>query len=257
VKPVTNETPIITVENLYFTYNGEPALANVSFRVEENEFLAIIGPNGGGKSTLVKLILGLLEPDRGIIRVHGKPPSKMAHCFGYVPQDVNINIDFPITVLDVVLMGRLRQGGRFSMSRKDRHKALDVMETLGVREFAERKIKDLSAGQRERVFIARALAANPEILILDEPTASVDTEGKTELYHLLRELNETKTVIVVSHDLMIVSSYVKSVACVNQTVHYHPNNEITGAMIEMGYQCPVELIAHGQPHRILKTHEDL
>ena len=254
---MTSEHPIIEVESLCFSYNRAPALENVSFRVDEKEFLAIIGPNGGGKSTLVKLILGLLEPDSGTIRIHGQPPSKMAHCFGYVPQDVNINIDFPITVLDVVLMGRLRQGGRFSLSRTDRNTAMEVMETLGIKDFSERKIKDLSAGQRERVFIARALAANPEILILDEPTASVDTEGKTELYHLLRDLNQTKTVIVVSHDLMIVSSYVKSVACVNQTVHYHPNNEITGAMIEMGYQCPVELIAHGQPHRILKTHEDL
>ncbi len=254
---MTSEHPIIEVESLCFSYNRAPALENVSFRVDEKEFLAIIGPNGGGKSTLVKLILGLLEPDSGTIRIHGQPPSKMAHCFGYVPQDVNINIDFPITVLDVVLMGRLRQGGRFSLSRADRNTAMEVMETLGIKDFSERKIKDLSAGQRERVFIARALAANPEILILDEPTASVDTEGKTELYHLLRDLNQTKTVIVVSHDLMIVSSYVKSVACVNQTLHYHPNNEITGAMIEMGYQCPVELIAHGQPHRILKTHEDL
>lgn len=249
--------PVIRVRDLTFSYNREPALANVSLDVAEKEFLAIIGPNGGGKSTLVKLLLGLLRPDSGEILVYGRPPEKTARRFGYVPQDININIHFPVTVNDVVLMGRLRHGGRLRINSGDRRRARETMEMIGIRHLADRKIKDLSAGQRERVFIARALAADPEILILDEPTASVDTEGKTELYHLLAKLNKTKTVIVVSHDLMVVSSYVKSVACVNQVLHYHPSNEITEAMIEMGYQCPVELIAHGQPHRILKTHGDL
>ena len=254
---MTQGDPIIQVRDVSFSYNGEPALVDVSLDVSEKDFLAVIGPNGGGKSTLVKLMLGLLKPDAGRIRVYGEAPVKTAYRFGYVPQDVNINIQFPISVIDVILMGRLRYGGRRRINRQDRRKAFEVMEQIGITGLEGRKIKDLSSGQRERVFIARALATDPDILILDEPTASVDTSGKTELYHLLGELNKTKTVIVISHDLMIVSSYVKSVACVNQGLHYHPSNEITEAMIEMGYQCPVELVAHGQPHRILKTHTDV
>ncbi|MFO8110882.1 MAG: ABC transporter ATP-binding protein [Desulfosalsimonadaceae bacterium] len=254
---MTNNDPIIQVRDLSFSYNGEPALSNISFDIAEKEFLAIIGPNGGGKSTLVKLMLGLLEPDSGYISIHGRSPKKMAHRFGYVPQDVSINIHFPVSVMDVVLMGRLRHRGRRGIHREDRQKAMESMQMMGVAGYENRTIKELSAGQRERVFIARALTADPEILILDEPTASVDTGGKTELYHLLGKLNDTKTVIVVSHDLMIISSYVKSVACVNRSLHYHHSNEITETMLEMGYQCPVELIAHGQPHRILKTHGDL
>jgi zinc transport system ATP-binding protein len=250
------QPPIIEVRDLSFSYDREPVLSNVSFDIAKQEFLAIIGPNGGGKSTLVKLILGLLKPDCGSILVNGRHPASMGHMFGYVPQNININIHFPISVIDVILMGRLRQGGFRRINRKERQLALDLIETIGISGLENRRIQDLSAGQRERVFIARALAADPEILILDEPTASVDTMGKTELYSLLGKLNKTKTILVVSHDLMIVSSYVKSVACVNQGVHYHHSNEITDTMLEMGYQCPVELIAHGKPHRILKTHED-
>lgn len=253
---MTENGSIIQVRDLSFSYDGEPTLVNVSFDIAEKEFLAIIGPNGGGKSTLVRLMLGLLDPVHGRILVHGRSPKKMAHCFGYVPQDVNINIHFPISVIDVILMGRMRYQGRRRIRTEDRQKAMELMEMMGIAGFENRRIKDLSAGQRERVFIARALATDPEILILDEPTAGVDTSGKTELYHLLKQLNESKTIIVVSHDLMIVSSYVKSVACVNRDVHYHHSNEITDAMMDMGYQCPVELVAHGQPHRILKIHGD-
>ncbi|MFW6011506.1 MAG: metal ABC transporter ATP-binding protein [Desulfosalsimonas sp.] len=250
------EEPVISVENLFFSYNRTPVLEDVTFSVAEKEFLAIIGPNGGGKSTLVKLILGLLKPDAGKIKVFGKRPEKVSHRFGYVPQDVAINRAFPITVMDVVLMGRLRHGGRNRITARDRQTAAHALEITGMTGYEKRRIDDLSGGQRERVFIARALTTDPDILILDEPTASVDTGGKTELYSILRDLNRTKTIILVSHDLMVMSSYVTAVACVNRYVHYHDEGEITQEMIDMGYQCPVELIAHGQPHRILKTHED-
>ena len=253
---MTHVSPVIQVQDVSFSYNREPTLTNLTFEVPEREFLAIIGPNGGGKSTLIKLILGLLEPNHGRILVKGRSPRKMSKIFGYVPQDVNVNIQFPIAVMDVILMGRLRHRGHFGINKQDRQRVMELMTMTGIPGLENRKIRDLSAGQRERVFIARALAADPDILILDEPTASVDTAGKTELYALLKDLNETKTIIVVSHDLMIVSSYVKSVACVNQGIHYHPKNEITETMLQMGYHCPVELIAHGQPHRILKTHGD-
>lgn len=250
------EEPVIRLENVCFSYNRAPVLENVSFSVAEREFLAIIGPNGGGKSTLVKLILGLLSPDYGKVMVFGTSPEKVARRLGYVPQDVAINRAFPISVFDVVLMGRLRHGGRARISGADRQAASSALETMGMKGYEKHRIDNLSGGQRERVFIARALTADPEILILDEPTASVDTRGKTELYSILRDLNRTKTIIIVSHDLMVMSSYVTAVACVNRRVHYHDEGEITQEMIDMGYQCPVELIAHGQPHRILKVHED-
>jgi len=186
----------------------------------------------------------------------GQPPAKSAHRIGYVPQDVSINKSFPISVMDVVLMGRLQFHRWARISKADRKAAEKALDSLEMLEFKNRKIDDLSGGQRERVFIARALTADPDILFLDEPTANIDSQGKTDLYALLKELNKTKTIFVVSHDTMVLSSYVTSVACVNKDVHYHDDAEITEEMMDMGYHCPVELIAHGIPHRILKTHGD-
>ncbi len=248
------KNPIIEVSHLYFSYNGAPVLSDVSLSIREKEFVAFIGPNGGGKTTLVKLLLGILKPDRGTIKIMGQPPAKASHRIGYVPQDVSINKSFPISVMDVVLMGRLQFHRWSRLSKKDRMTAKNALESLEMIEFQNRKIDDLSGGQRERVFIARALATEPDILFLDEPTANIDSQGKTDLYALLKELNKTKTIFVVSHDTMVLSSYVTSVACVNKNVHYHDDAEITEEMLDMGYHCPVELIAHGIPHRILKTH---
>jgi len=248
--------PVIEVSNLYFSYNGTQVLKDVSLSIMEKEFVAFIGPNGGGKTTLIKLMLGILKPDRGKIRIMGQSPSKSAHRIGYVPQDISINKSFPISVIDVVLMGRLQFHRWARISKKDRKAAEAALDSLEMLAFKNRKIDDLSGGQRERVFIARALTANPDILFLDEPTANIDSQGRTDLYVLLKELNKTKTIFVVSHDTMVLSSYVTSVACVNKGVHYHDDAEITEEMMEMGYHCPVELIAHGIPHRILKTHKD-
>jgi len=250
------KTPIIEVSHLYFSYNGTQVLRDVSLSIREKEFIAFIGPNGGGKTTLIKLLLGILKTDRGTIKIMGQPPSKAAHRIGYVPQDISINKSFPISVMDVVLMGRLQFHRWGRISQEDRKAAEKALESLEILEFKNRKIDDLSGGQRERVFIARALTADPDILFLDEPTANIDSQGKTYLYALLKELNKTKTIFVVSHDTMVLSSYVTSVACVNKDVHYHDDAEITEEMMEMGYHCPVELIAHGIPHRILKTHGD-
>ena len=248
------KNPIIEVSHIYYSFNGTQVLQNVSLSIREKEFVAFIGPNGGGKTTLIKLLLGILKPDRGTIRIMGKPPAKAAHRIGYVPQDVSINKSFPISVMDVVLMGRLQFHRWSRLSKKDRMAAKKALESLEMLEFQNRKIDDLSGGQRERVFIARALATDPDILFLDEPTANIDSQGRTDLYALLKELNKTKTIFVVSHDTMVLSSYVTSVACVNKNVHYHDGAEITEEMMDMGYHCPVELIAHGIPHRILKTH---
>jgi zinc transport system ATP-binding protein len=254
---------VIEIQDVCFSYNGRPVLKDVNLKVEKGEFLAMIGPNGGGKTTLLKLMLGLLVADMGSIRILGIPPAEASYRLGYVPQDVHINKQFPVSALDVVLMGRLKSGkGWFRHSRDDRiaaHKALDMME-MGV--YCDRRIGELSGGQLQRVLIARALITEPEILFLDEPTASIDTKGQREFYNLLKELNDTITILVVSHDLMVLSGYVKSVACVNQHLHYHDQAEVTGEMIETMYHCsveevcPVELIAHGLPHRVLQVHKD-
>ncbi len=249
------EKPVIEIKNLWFSFNAEPVLQDVQFTLYRKEFLAMIGPNGGGKTTLLKLMMGLFEADRGEIRVFGRPPKQVAHRIGYVPQDIHINKNFPISVLDVVLMGRLRSGINWSHHKKDDRIAAKLsLEKVEMEHFKNRHIDELSGGQRQRVFIARALVTNPEILILDEPTAGVDTKGQTEIYTILKDLNEKVTILVVSHDILALSSYIKSVACVNRRVHFHEAAEVTEEMLEMAYQCPVELIAHGLPHRVLRTH---
>ncbi len=249
--------PVIEIQNLSFSYNGHPVLKNVDLEVNEKGFVALIGPNGGGKTTLLKLMLGLLEPNGGTINIFGEPPRRTAHRIGYVPQEIGINKSFPISVTDVVLMGRLRSGRGWSgHSQNDRAAAEKVLEELEMWELRDRRIGELSGGQRQRVFIARALVNDPEILFLDEPTANVDSKGQTEFYELLKELNKTAAIIMVSHELMVISSYVKSVACVNENVHYHNAAEITEEMVDM-FCCPVELVTHGKlPHRVLRKHED-
>jgi zinc transport system ATP-binding protein len=249
---------VVEILDLCFSFNGMPVLKEANLAIRQGDFMALLGPNGSGKTTLLKLILGLLKPDRGTIRVFGHAPCEVAHRIGYVPQDINVNRAFPISVLDVVLMGRLRhRPGWPRYMRKDRITARKALERLEMAPYQNRRIGDLSGGQRQRVFIARALVTEPELLLLDEPTASVDTKGQTDLYTLLKELNETVTVVLVSHDLSVLSSYVKSVACVNERVFSHDPPEITKEMLEMmAYQCPVELVAHGLPHRVLQKHGD-
>ena len=254
---------IIEIRNLSFSYNGVPVLANVSLDVKAGDFMAMIGPNGGGKTTLIKLMLGLQSADSGTIHVFGKLPRNVSHRIGYVPQDVHINKEFPISVSDVVLMGTLNPGRRWSRhSRADRIAAQSALDKVGMTGFRNRRIGALSGGQKQRVFVARALVSAPELLFLDEPTASIDTKGQRDFYALLQELNQSITIIVVSHDLMVVSEFVRSVACVNQRLHHHDHAELTGEMIEMMYECtaeevcPVELIAHGAPHRVLHSHKE-
>ncbi len=253
---------IIKINNLNFTYNGDIVLQDVNLTLREKDFVAIIGPNGGGKTTLLKLILGLLTPDKGSIRINGKPPQEASSYIGYVPQDIHMNRSFPITVIDVVLMGKLNCARDKSLrSANNRRDGLAALERMGMLAYADKKIGTLSGGQRQRVFIARALVSEPQLLLLDEPTASIDTKGQTEFYQLLKKLNQDITVLMVSHDLLVISRYVKSVACVNKRLHYHNQAEITGDMLETMYPhpaeetCPVELVAHGLPHRVLSDHE--
>jgi zinc transport system ATP-binding protein len=254
---------IIDIENVSFAYNGQTVLQDVNLTIAPEDFVAIIGPNGGGKTTLLKLLLGLLKPDTGRIRVLGNSPGEASHHIGYVRQDVHINKSFPITALDVVLMGKLDPRRRWTRhTARDRSDALQALERMEMAPYAKRRIGELSGGQRQRVFIARALVTQPRLLLLDEPTASIDTKGQAEFFHMLKGLNRDVTIMVVSHDLLVISTYVKSVACVNKRLHYHHQAEITGEMMESMYPCtvedvcPVELVAHGLPHRVLKQHED-
>jgi zinc transport system ATP-binding protein len=252
---------IIDIQNLNFSYNSQPVLLDVNLTIKSGDFAAMIGPNGGGKTTLLKLMLGLLDAGSGTMRIFDKRPQDVSHRIGYVPQDVHINKNFPVSALDVVLMGKLKPGKGWSRhSQQDRIAALNALEQVEMEKYHNHRIGDLSGGQKQRVFIARALVTDPELLFLDEPTSSIDTKGQTEFYSLLNALNEKITIIVVSHDLMVISGYSKSVICVNQRLHYHGHAELTGEMIEMMYSCtaeetcPVELIAHGLPHRVLHKH---
>ena len=258
------DSPLVTLENVNFAYNGSPVIEDVSLAIHPGDFIAMIGPNGGGKTTLIKLILGLLKPDRGTIRVLGKSALAAAPGIGYVPQNVNINNSFPVTALDVVLMGKHNPKKRWARySAADREEALSTLGHLQMAGHAGARISDLSGGQRQRVFIARALVTDPQLLLLDEPTASIDTRGQSEFFDLLAKLNRNVTILVVSHDLLVISRYVKSVACVNKHLHFHNEAEITGEMLETMYSCtveevcPVELVTHGRlPHRVLHEHHD-
>ena len=246
----------VEVEGLRFAYGDETVLDDVTFSVPPGEFLALLGPNGGGKTTLLKLLVGLLRPSAGTIRLLGTSREKALDRVGYVPQDTNVNKDFPVTVEQVVLMGCLDRGRWFGRAGKEeRLAAQEALERMELLPLARRRLGHLSQGQRQRVLIARALATEPELLLLDEPTSSVDPSAQSALYELLRELNETVTVIVVSHDLTAISSYVGAVACVNRNLHYHPSGRISDETFRATWgHCPVELIAHGVPHRVLDAH---
>lgn len=247
----------IQVRDLSFAYNGHLVLENINLTVRQGDFLAMLGPNGGGKTTLIKVLLGILPCARGKVSVLGREPGKSPGSTGYVPQHLTSMDKFPINALDVAVMGRLGCVGRYRKFTEDDYSlAREALEKVGMSRHSHTLISELSGGQRQRVLIARALACEPELLFLDEPTASVDQPFHARLYQLLYELNQSgKTIVVISHDLSVLSTHAKSVACVNRTLHYHDSSEINPEMLEKAYHCPVELIAHGPvPHRVLKNH---
>lgn len=238
------ERTIIALDGVDFSYNSDPVLQDVSLTIDQGQFVSVIGPNGGGKTSLLLLILGVVRPERGTVRVFGAAPERARSRMGYVPQFTNFDPLFPVTVYDVVQMGRL---GRFFTGpyrQEDREAALAALEQAGLPELRKRPFAEISGGQRQRVLIARALAAEPEVLLLDEPTANVDRLATDKLYELLAELNRTLTIILVSHDLGIVSRLVSSVVCVNKTVLTHPVSELTGEMIRDLYGGEIALVRH-------------
>jgi len=249
------KTEVIILKDVWVHYDGIKVLEGVDLTLKQHDFLGIIGPNGGGKSTLIKVILGLVKPSRGTIRVLGDTPQNSRKYIGYVPQYSLFDPDFPMSVWDVVLMGRLGQVGLFKKySKDDKKMALDALEMTDMLEYKDRQIGNLSGGQRQRVFIARGLVSNPKLLLLDEPAAGIDTIMQTEFYELLEKLKTKMTIIMVSHDISAVSVYVDKIACLNHKLFYHDSKEMAAEDLEATYQCPVELIAHGVPHRVLKHH---
>lgn len=249
--------PAVELEDVWFSYDRRPVLESLTLRVERGEFLGIIGPNAGGKTTLLKLVLGLLSPDRGRVRVFGDPPRAARGRVGYVPQYASFEHAFPISTLELVLMGRLGHADSLGrLGERDRAVAREALERLELEARAGERIGELSGGQLQRALIARALAVEPELLLLDEPTASVDTRVGRSVYEYLEELADEITVILVSHDIGVLSRFVGSVACLNRRLHYHGSEELTPEVIEETYGAPVDMLAHGAGGRILEEHGD-
>ena len=237
---MSHDREVIRIEDLWVQYDGQPVLEGIDLSVREHDFIGIIGPNGGGKTTLLKVLLGLIDPIRGRAIILGRPPREARRFVGYVPQHIEFDHAFPITVWEVALMGRLGKRGLLRRYTEDDRRAVEeALRQVGMLEHKDRRIGQLSGGERQRVYVARALASDPEILLLDEPTASVDTPVIGSIYEVLKDLNRRVTIILVSHDIGIVSSYVKTIACLNRRLIYHQSKEITPEMLEAAYHCPV------------------
>jgi len=241
--------PVISVRNVSFAYNSTPILEDVCLEVPLRDFACMVGPNGGGKTTLLKLILGLLAPARGQIRVFGGTPEMARRRIGYTPQHAQVDNRFPVNVADVVLMGRIGKAEAVGPYRRaHREVAWQALREVGLYDQRHRAFGDLSGGQRQRTLIARALAVEPELLLLDEPTSNLDASAENELYELLKHLNERLTIIMVTHDLGFVSRFVKTVICVKRCVVVHPTSEVTGEVIREMYGGDVCMIRHDRHH---------
>ena len=245
---------LFEMKSLSASYGTNMVLHEVNFRVVENDFVGVIGPNGGGKTTLLKIILGLLKPVKGNIVFNSELLN--GKTIGYLPQMSTGDINYPVTVTDIILSGLMIRKGIISrMSSSDKKKADVVIDELGLSEMAELSINELSGGQMQRVFLGRAIIGDPKLLLLDEPGNFVDTTFESDFYEKLRELNNRMAILMVSHDVGTISSHIKSFACVNRSLHYHPSHEITNDDL-LAYGCPIQLITHGEvPHTVLKYHK--
>jgi len=247
---------VAELRNVTVSLAGNVVLQDVCLDIAAGDYMAILGPNGSGKTTLLKVLLGLIEPDRGEVRLFGGPPKRARDRIGYVPQHSRFDPSFPIRVQDVVLMGRL---GRRHLGRPDaddRAAARAALARVEMDGIGDRPIGNLSGGQLQRVLIARALVQQPELLLLDEPTSSLDERVGRSVWELFEELSHEMTVVVVTHDIGAISRFVRSVACLNRVLHHHPTPELTPEILEETYGCPVDLLAHGHPHRVLDDHGD-
>lgn len=244
---------LLKVIGVNVNYGSEPALVNANLIIRQKDFIGVIGPNGGGKTTLLKVILGLLKPDAGELRFNRDLIDYTD--IGYLPQMPESDLTFPLSITDVIMSGLMHKKKSFSgMNSNDRRKADKVIDDLGLSRLKKRNLDDLSGGELQRVYLGRALVGSPKLLLLDEPGNFVDTAFEQDFYDMLKELNETITIMMVSHDVGTISAYVKSFACVNRTLHYHDSGKITTEQLK-GYGCPIQLIAHGDvPHTVLDKH---
>jgi zinc transport system ATP-binding protein len=237
---------ILQFDEVDFGYDPQSlVLQDVNFAIESGEFLGVVGPNGGGKTTLLKLIMGIIEPTAGTVKIFGDQPKLARHAIGYVPQFSTFKKDFPISVMNVVLTGRLGSSKRFfGYTKKDKKIAAEYLEKLGISHLHKKPIGALSGGQLQRVMIARALVSKPKLLLLDEPTANIDMHAEQSVFDLLSFLNHDVTIIVVSHDIGFVSRYINKVICVNKSVFCHEAKELTPELIEKLYGFKLKVINH-------------
>mgnify|MGYP001162096608 CR=1 FL=1 len=245
---------LLEIKNVYAGYGERTVLEDISLTISEGDFMGVIGPNGGGKTTLLKLILGIVRPTSGTVRYNESLIDRRN--IGYLPQVSHVDSAFPLVVKDIVLSGLMMHKKLYGrMDRADKERAQNIIRELGLQGYEKATLSELSGGQVQRVFLGRALAGNPRLLLLDEPDNFVDTSFENEFYLRLRELNKKMAILMASHDVGTVSSYVKSFACVNRKLHYHPSPEITNEQLS-AYDCPIQLVTHGRvPHTVLEKHD--
>lgn len=250
------QKPVIELKNIWVQYDDNVILREINLTLSNQIFLGVIGPNGGGKTTFLKVLLGLIQPSKGEVRIYGKKPKEARNLMGYVPQQNLFDPNFPIRVWEAVLMGRLPHVGLFKpYSAEDKQAALDSLKQVDMYQFRNYHIGELSGGQRQRIIIARALVTQPKLLLLDEPTASVDKPMQTSVYELLSELKKKMAIVMVTHDIGVVSTYVDKIACLSGKLYYHDSKDIVKEELEEAYHCPIDLIGHGVPHRVVHEHQ--
>lgn len=247
------QATLLEMSSVSVSYGNNIALQDAGLKVYENDFIGVIGPNGGGKTTLLRVILGLVKPLKGNLIFN--PGILGRSKIGYLPQISTGDNNFPVTVMDVILSGLMMHKGVASiMSSADRKRAVRVIEELGIAELSDSSLSELSGGQLQRVFLGRAVIGDPKLLLLDEPGNFVDTTFENDFYEKLRLLNKRMAILMVSHDIGTISAHIKSFACVNRHLHYHPSSEISNEDL-LAYGCPIQLITHGEvPHTVLKKH---
>ncbi len=234
------EKPLVQIKEIDAAYQRKTVLQNVSLSINDRDFIGIIGPNGGGKTTLVKIILGLMKPVKGTVE-YALDRSEI----GYLPQGSRLDEQFPISIREVIASG-LEHGLRIGRKTeaKEKESIEFALEKVGLKSLQSRSIGELSGGELQRTMLARAIVSSPRLLILDEPDTHVDNRFEMELYGLLKELNEHMTILLISHDIGTISPYIKTIACVNRDLHYHTSNEISEEQLKV-YNCPIEIISHG------------
>jgi zinc transport system ATP-binding protein len=244
---------LLEMNSLSASYGAGIVLQAVDFRVNENDFIGVIGPNGGGKTTLLRVILGLMKPVSGDITFNTSLIT--GNGIGYLPQISTGDVTYPVTVTDVILSGMMIRKKIISrMLSSDKKRAHEVINELGLSGMEHFSLNELSGGQLQRVLLGRAIIGNPKLLLLDEPGNFVDSTFENDFYEKLKELNKRMAILMVSHDIGMISAHVKSYACVNRQLHYHPSSEISNEQL-LAYGCPIQLITHGEvPHTVLKQH---